>query len=109
MRKSVYKKTFTILIIIFISSCNPTKGIKYNQLLLDNNCLTIAAYIGPSGFAQSMRTLTNDWESILGDYNNNNTTTDDGETTTYTETNKNIQKHSRTCILVERNSNIDTL
>ena len=37
MRKSVYKKTFTILIIIFISSCNPTKGIKYNQLLLDNN------------------------------------------------------------------------
>ena len=37
MRKSVYKKTFTILVIIFISSCNPTKGIKYNQLLLDNN------------------------------------------------------------------------
>ena len=37
MRKSVYKKTFAILIIIFISSCNPTKGIKYNQLLLDNN------------------------------------------------------------------------
>ena len=37
MRKSVYKKTFTILVIIFISSCNPTKGIKYNELLLDNN------------------------------------------------------------------------
>ena len=37
MRKSVYKTTFTILIIIFISSCNPAKGIKYNQLLLDNN------------------------------------------------------------------------
>ena len=37
MRKSVYKKTITILVIIFISSCNPTKGIKYNELLLDNN------------------------------------------------------------------------
>jgi hypothetical protein len=37
VRKSVYKKTFTILVIIFISSCNPTKGIKYNELLLDNN------------------------------------------------------------------------
>ena len=53
------------------------------QLLLDNNCLTIAAYIGPSGFAQSMKTLTNDWESLLDDYNNSNTTTDDGETTTF--------------------------
>ena len=46
MRKSVYKKTITILVIIFISSCNPTKGIKYNQLLLDNNKVFINDTIG---------------------------------------------------------------
>ena len=68
------------------------------QLLLDNNCLTIAAYIGPSGFAQSMKTLTNDWESLLDDYNNSNTTTGDGEITTYTETNKNIQNRLKEII-----------
>lgn len=38
------------------------------ELLLGNGCFTISSYIGPSGYAKSMKTLTNDWKEIVHEH-----------------------------------------
>ena len=45
MKKLVQNTIYTILVIFFITSCNSIKGIKTDELLLENNKIIVNDYI----------------------------------------------------------------
>ena len=66
------------------------------QLLFGNGCFTIASYIGPSGYAQSMKTLTNDWKAIMHEYATTRNSSSSATTSTSSVDPKNTASYVQT-------------
>lgn len=72
------------------------------QILLEKKCLTIAAYIGPVGFKQSMKTATNDWKTLIKNIVETKNDNDTASTVlTYLQANHRIQERLNALINVE--------
>ena len=66
------------------------------ELLFANGCFTIASYIGPSGYAQSMKTLTNDWKAIMHEYATTRNSSSSATTSTSSVDPKNTASYVQT-------------